>query len=393
MFNLVYETNVASCKIWDALGFKRIGRVKGCGNLKSFPDEFVDAIIYGRDLALDEDTASEERFDKIKFYLKHGKYPNGSDRAEKSRLRSAATHYKLLPATSTEPEKLMLKGKEVISDPQKQYEIARNIHIRNHGGINKTTASIAEKFHWVRIKETVSAVIKNCGECSDATKAVTLPETTKTPARQVTHQPVTPATFAGLTQDDFRNHFSTPSTMPIMRPDPNLSAVMQFNAINSSTNPRDVPLDPRLINDLHQMQRQATGSHIAPIPVMVPQSHARQSMFPAQRMQAQSQAQAQQHHQMQPQTQHRMMPSNTPTQPQRRGKTTIRTQELRERSASPSAQLLREQEMTPTTVENPKYPPYPDEGAGAKKRGRTSAVGTEAGGNTPSSGRKKRAKR
>lgn len=50
VFNLVYETNVASCKIWDALGFKRIGRVKGAGNLKSYPGEFIDAIIYGRDL-------------------------------------------------------------------------------------------------------------------------------------------------------------------------------------------------------------------------------------------------------------------------------------------------------------------------------------------------------
>lgn len=53
VFNLVYETNVASCKIWDALGFKRIGRVKGCGNLKSYPDRLVDAIIYGRDLGTD----------------------------------------------------------------------------------------------------------------------------------------------------------------------------------------------------------------------------------------------------------------------------------------------------------------------------------------------------
>lgn len=50
VFNLVYETNVASCKIWDGLGFKRIGRVKGCGNLKSYPGRLVDAIIYGRDL-------------------------------------------------------------------------------------------------------------------------------------------------------------------------------------------------------------------------------------------------------------------------------------------------------------------------------------------------------
>ena len=162
---------MASCRIWDALGFKRIGRVKGCGNLRSYPEQPVDAIIYGRDLGLEgEDYVSEERFEKIKFYLKHGKYPNGADRAEKSRLRSAATHYKLLPATETEPEKLMLKDKEVISDPHKQYELARQIHIQHHGGINKTTASIAEKYHWVRIKETVSQVIRNCPDCKDTSK-------------------------------------------------------------------------------------------------------------------------------------------------------------------------------------------------------------------------------
>lgn len=170
VFNLVYETNVASCRIWDALGFKRIGRVKGCGNLKSYPGELVDAIIYGRDLGQDEDFVSEERFDKIRFYLKHGKYPNGADRAEKSRLRSAATHYKIVPATEDEPEKLMLKGKEVIADTQKQYEIARNIHLKQHGGINKTTAAIAEKYHWVRIKETVSQVIRNCPDCNEMNK-------------------------------------------------------------------------------------------------------------------------------------------------------------------------------------------------------------------------------
>ncbi|KAF2096704.1 zf-H2C2-domain-containing protein, partial [Rhizodiscina lignyota] len=175
VFNLVYETNVASCRIWDALGFKRIGRVKGCGNLKSYPDRLVDAIIYGRELGNEEeeDGATEERFDKIKYYLKHGKYPNGADRAEKSRLRSAATHYKLIPAdgSSGEAEKLMLKGKEVVSDPKKQYEVAREVHLqqdvsgKGHAGINKTTATIAEKYHWERIKATVSAVIKNCPEC------------------------------------------------------------------------------------------------------------------------------------------------------------------------------------------------------------------------------------
>jgi GNAT superfamily N-acetyltransferase len=168
VFNLVYETNVASCRIWDALGFKRIGRVKGAGNLKSYPGQLIDAIIYGRDLGPEgEDFVSEERFDKIKFYLKYGKYPAGADRAEKSRLRSAATHYKLIP----DSDKLMLKDKEVISDPQRQYEIARNVHVLQHGGINKTTATIAERYHWVRIKETVSLVIRNCAQCKELGKA------------------------------------------------------------------------------------------------------------------------------------------------------------------------------------------------------------------------------
>ncbi|KAK5625150.1 hypothetical protein RRF57_000866 [Xylaria bambusicola] len=172
VFNLVYETNVASCKIWDALGFKRIGRVKGCGNLKSYPDRLVDAIIYGRDLGTDASEGgdpllvSEERFDKIKFYLKSRRYPNGSDRAEKSRLRSAATHYKLL-----DNDVLMLKDKEVISDPTRQMAVARKTHEEGgHAGINKTTSVIAEKYHWSRIKETVSDVIRTCEHCKDLGK-------------------------------------------------------------------------------------------------------------------------------------------------------------------------------------------------------------------------------
>lgn len=164
IFNLVYETNVASCKIWDGLGFKRIGKVKGAGRLRSH-SYLVDAIIYGRDLNDDDDYVSDERFDKIRFYLEKGKYPPTADRSEKSRLRSAATHYKL------ENGKLMLKDKEVISDGQMQYEIARSVHCQAHGGINKTTASIAEKYHWVRIKETVSQVIRNCAECKEHAKA------------------------------------------------------------------------------------------------------------------------------------------------------------------------------------------------------------------------------
>ncbi|MCJ1286211.1 hypothetical protein MMC26_005556 [Xylographa opegraphella] len=186
VFNLVYETNLASCRIWDALGFKRIGRVPRCGALCSHPDTLIDAIIYGRDLGPDgEDFVSEERFDKIRYYLKHGKYPAGADRAEKSRLRSAATHYKLLPPAAAEgeeaggavataaadgEERLMLKDKEVVADAQRQYEIARAVHAQGHGGINKTTATIAERFHWVRIKETVSLAIRNCVDCKEGGK-------------------------------------------------------------------------------------------------------------------------------------------------------------------------------------------------------------------------------
>jgi len=186
VFNLVYETNTASTRIWDSLGFKRIGRVPACGNLRS-STELVDAIIYGRDLGPDgEDFVSEERFDKIRYYLKHNNYPTGADRAEKSRLRSAATHYKLVGGDNGEAERLMLKGKEVISDAQNQYEIARQAHVQTHGGINKTTAMIATKYHWVRIKETVSMVIKNCSECKETGKSALLrPDSSSNPSEPV----------------------------------------------------------------------------------------------------------------------------------------------------------------------------------------------------------------
>ncbi|KAE8350997.1 hypothetical protein BDV28DRAFT_138064 [Aspergillus coremiiformis] len=172
MFNIVYESNVASCRLWDSLGFKRIGKIPGGGRLVSNPGQYVDAIIYGRDLGPDgEDSITQDRFDKIRYYLKHSKYPRGADRAEKSRLRSAATHYKLVGGDDGETEKLMLKDKEVVSDPQQQYDIAREMHVQQHAGINKTTAAIAVKYHWVRIKETVSGVIRDCPQCKETLKS------------------------------------------------------------------------------------------------------------------------------------------------------------------------------------------------------------------------------
>jgi L-amino acid N-acyltransferase YncA len=49
VFNLVFETNLASLKIWDSLGFERIGRVKGAGKLRGHANK-IDAIIFGKDL-------------------------------------------------------------------------------------------------------------------------------------------------------------------------------------------------------------------------------------------------------------------------------------------------------------------------------------------------------
>ncbi|KAF3763015.1 hypothetical protein M406DRAFT_346959 [Cryphonectria parasitica EP155] len=254
VFNLVYETNVASCKIWDALGFKRIGRVPGCGNLKSYPGRLVDAIIYGRDLTVgegdsDELLVSEERFEKIKFYLKHGRYPNGANRAEKSRLRSAATHYKLLEGQSSDgsDDVLMLKDKEVISDPVRQYEIARHAHVgQMHAGINKTTAMIAEKYHWRGIKDTVSDVIRACVECEDGAKAgngLAKPPTPSEPgqdhlrhASERTPSPVPQYTERAISQAQSPSH--SPASP---------SQYLYFSETNAYQ-----PIDPQILNPQQQ---------------------------------------------------------------------------------------------------------------------------------------------
>lgn len=164
VFNLVFETNVAARRIWESLNFKRIGRVKSAGILKGH-ETAVDAIIYGRELvALSDSSLGAYRFDKIKLYLETGKYPAMADRQEKSRLRSSASHYRL------EKGKLMLRDKEVVSDPVQQLQICTEIHLSNHGGINKTTSAVAEKYHWTRIKDTVAAAIKNCITCRESLK-------------------------------------------------------------------------------------------------------------------------------------------------------------------------------------------------------------------------------
>ncbi|KAI9847277.1 MAG: hypothetical protein M1837_002863 [Sclerophora amabilis] len=285
VFNLVYETNVASCRIWDALGFKRIGRVKGCGNLNSYPGQLIDAIIYGRDLGPEgEDFVSEERFDKIKFYLKHGKYPSGADRAEKSRLRSAATHYKLLDG-----DKLMLKDKEVVSDPQRQYEIARAVHVQQHGGINKTTATIAEKYHWVRIKETVSLVIRNCTECKEMAKApvvrndggsgLSRPESVDSDptgiglADRVLGLPNSTTDANSMQMEPDGSNLTSPPSQPHLantlsppRHHPHHSAPVA-NMQHHLTDYSDIPLDPQIMEDMgHHLSHYAENHSAATDP-------------------------------------------------------------------------------------------------------------------------------
>lgn len=49
VFNLVFETNTASVKIWDDLGFERIGYVKNVAVLRGH-EELIGAIMFGRDL-------------------------------------------------------------------------------------------------------------------------------------------------------------------------------------------------------------------------------------------------------------------------------------------------------------------------------------------------------
>lgn len=192
---------------------------------------------------------SEERFDKIRFYLKNGKYPNGADRAEKSRLRSAATHYKLVPAHGEVPEKLMLKGKEVISDPQRQYEIARSVHHKSHGGINKTTAAIAEAYHWVRIKETVSQVIRNCPECSEMNKGLSNSRHNYNAAQRfMQHQPGPQAPPPGVQQGE-RGREESPSDQLQMEAAQHQAHHSQsFNHMPSFHNNYEMPVDPALMD-------------------------------------------------------------------------------------------------------------------------------------------------
>lgn len=48
IFNLVYQTNVNSLRIWDNLGFERVGRIPKAGKLRD-TEGYVDAIVFWYD--------------------------------------------------------------------------------------------------------------------------------------------------------------------------------------------------------------------------------------------------------------------------------------------------------------------------------------------------------
>ena len=132
----------------------------------------------------------------------------------------------------------MLKDKEVVADPQRQYEIARRVHATQHGGINKTTAHIAEKYHWVRIKETVSLVIKNCPDCKDTTKAPVVRPTTAASADNA-------ALMASNGGGPMARRVAAPT-------DPNsmIERLVNFDELQTTADHRDythMPLDPQIL--------------------------------------------------------------------------------------------------------------------------------------------------
>ncbi|CAG8593040.1 5970_t:CDS:1, partial [Gigaspora rosea] len=43
IFNLVFENNIASIKLWKSLGFKEIGKIPKAGRLKN-SDKLIDAL-------------------------------------------------------------------------------------------------------------------------------------------------------------------------------------------------------------------------------------------------------------------------------------------------------------------------------------------------------------
>lgn len=163
-------------------------------------------------------------------------------------LRSAATHYKLL-----DNDVLMLKDKEVISDPVRQMAVARKLHEEGgHAGINKTTSVIAEKYHWSRIKETVSDVIKTCEECKDLGKSPPVQSQNQSQNQnQSDNQPVTQAQTLGRVPPPFGTRDVPDSAADLMTPQP--PPLHEHHGVEAASR----------ILDLHHSIHDAPSHHMA----------------------------------------------------------------------------------------------------------------------------------
>lgn len=114
------------------------------------------------------------------------------------------------------------------------------------GGINKTTASIAEKYHWVRIKETVSAAIRNCSECKEPSPKAqqTYPKERRTPGNE---QSGSQRGQRG-SQDQVVAGADAPQNQVPMAP-------MQYPSHY------DMPVDPQIMQNLHHPSWAAGDAH------------------------------------------------------------------------------------------------------------------------------------
>ncbi|KAM3161641.1 N-acetyltransferase domain-containing protein [Lachancea thermotolerans] len=166
VFPLVYGTNVGVRRILETLSFRRVGKLPESAILKGC-DVPVDSFIYAKEFThvsksidlLNEPNKHFAKYERLRYYLETGKYPDYCDRNEKARLRASSKYH------SVQNGKLMRQGREVVYDPEKQLEVAFEVHQVSHQGINKVTTKIAERYHWKGIKTTVARIVAACPLC------------------------------------------------------------------------------------------------------------------------------------------------------------------------------------------------------------------------------------
>lgn len=142
----------------------------------------------------------------------------------------------------------MLKDKEVVSDPEKQYEIARQTHaLGQHAGINKTTATITERYHWRGIKDTVSDVIRVCAECEDKSNVGSIKPSTPNQA-SLPHAPPVPVPSVPAAKSSEAIRHKTPQLDPTLH---HQKSTLSGLALPSHNDP---PIDPQLMSQQHRVQ-------------------------------------------------------------------------------------------------------------------------------------------